>query len=82
MSKNKKYRRPNKLPQLRRLPKVGELHFRQDLDGEIFPVIILEIITHVINRKGTKSSLVKEVSILQGSTITQCLVSDLRTYNG
>jgi hypothetical protein len=76
----KSYRHPDKLPKLRRSPKIGELLFRQDLDGEVFPLIILSLHETKIkpSTKKGRYTIVKEAKVLQGSLLTMILVSDLK----
>lgn len=76
----KVYRHPDKLPKLRRVPKIGELLFRQDLDGAVFPLIILSLHETRIkpSTKKGKYTVVKEAKVLQGSLLTMILVSDLK----
>lgn len=76
----KAYRHPDKLPKLRRVPKIAELLFRQDLDGEVFPLIILSLHETRIkpSTKKGKYTIVKEAKVLQGNLLTMILVSDLK----
>ena len=75
--REKSYRVPDKLPKLRRLPNVGELLFIQDLDGEIFPVLVLEVI-YVKTKKGHQTKKVRAVNVLSGNTIFNCMPHDLK----
>lgn len=70
---SKKYRRPDALPKLRKKPSSGDLVFYQDLDGEIFPVLVLE--DTII-----KGSRTKAVKVLSGNRITNYYVSDLKGW--
>jgi hypothetical protein len=78
--RQKSYRIPDKLPKLRRLPKVAELLYIQDLDGEIFPVIILEIV-YAQTKKGKNTKKVIAVNVLSGHTIYNCMPHDLKSMD-
>jgi len=76
MSK-KSFRRPDQLPKLRRLPESGELLAFQDLDGTIFPVIVIGI-DFERTKKGKVSKLIKGIIVLNGNQIVSCMLHDLK----
>lgn len=71
------YRRPDKLPFLRGLPKIGDLLAIQDLDGTIFPVIVLGII-YAQTKKGKNTKKVVAIDVLSGNIICNCSLHDLK----
>ena len=75
--REKSYRVPDKLPKLRRLPKEGELLFIQDLDGEIFPVVVLELV-YAQTKNGKNTKKVIAVNVLSGHTTYNCMPYDLK----
>jgi len=75
--REKSYRVPDKLPKLRRLPKEGELLFIQDLDGEIFPVVVLELV-YAQTKNGKNTKKVIAVNVLSGHTTYNCMPHDLK----
>ena len=77
MKKTRKFRIPDKLPRLRQLPKVGDLVAIQDLDGKVFPVIVMKIEFNK-TKKGKDTKVLKAIHILSGNTHTTAQLSDLR----
>ena len=55
----KNYRRPDKLPRLRTLPKIGDLVALQDLDGTIFPSIVIRVEFNK-TKKGNDTKVLKD----------------------
>ena len=74
----KQYRIPDKLPKLRGLPQVGQLLYLQDLDGQVRPVIILELV-YAKSKKGKNLKRLLEIKVLSGSSIINCMLHDLKT---
>ncbi len=78
MGKQRKYRIPDKLPKLRRLPKVGDLVAVQDLDATIFPVIVLGLIFDT-TKKGRPTKKLLAINVLGGNTVYNCMFHDLKS---
>ena len=70
---NKNYRRPDALKKFRNIPIVGQLLYIQDIDGEILPVIILEL------EKDQRVKNYNIVKVLSGQNITRFYINELRT---
>lgn len=73
----KQFRIPDKLPKLRGLPEVGQLLYLQDLDGQVRPVIILELV-YAKSKKGKNLKRLLEIRVLSGSSIINCMLHDLK----
>lgn len=70
---NKNFRRPDSLKKFRKTPTVGQLLYIQDIDGEIFPVIIIEL------EKDVRVKNYNIVKVLSGQTITRFYINELKT---
>jgi len=70
------FRRHDKLPRLRKLPKVSELVALQDLDGAVWCCIVVRVEFNK-TKKGNDTKVLKAIHVLQGSTIRQVRLSDL-----
>jgi len=80
---NRQYRRPNKLPHFKGIPKVGELLYTQDEDGEIFPILVLEVNTYEANKKKLHKRQLRKtpknhIICLCGNYTRTLLLTDLR----
>lgn len=75
--KKRKYRIPDKLKKLRRLPSIGDLVAVQDLDGEIFPVLVLDIIFEK-TKKGRPTKKLLAINVLGGNIVYHCMLCDLK----
>mgnify|MGYP001289473125 CR=1 FL=1 len=76
--KKRKYRIPDKLPKLKRLPSVGDLVAVQDLDGEIYPVVVLSLIFDT-TKKGRPTKKLLAINVLGGHTVYNCMYHDLKS---
>jgi len=77
MAKQRKYRIPDKLKRLRRLPDVGDLVAVQDLDGEIYPVVVLSLIFDT-TKKGRPTKKLLAINVLGGNVVYHCMYHDLK----
>ena len=75
--KKRKYRIPDKLKRLRRLPDVGDLVAVQDLDGEIYPVVVLSLIFDT-TKKGRPTKKLLAINVLGGNVVYHCMYHDLK----
>ncbi len=75
--RKREYRIPDKLPQLKKLPKIGDLVAIQDLDGTIFPCIVLQI-NKKLTKKGKPSKLVSSISVLCENRICDVMLHQLK----
>lgn len=65
MSKKREYRRPDLLPKLRKIPKIGDLVAVQDLDATIFPAIVIDIVWKK-TKKGHNTKTLIGIEVLIG----------------
>jgi hypothetical protein len=71
------YRRPDLLPQLRVLPDIGDLCGLQDLDGEVFTVVVLDI-KFCKTKKGKLTKKLQGITILTGNIISDVMLHQLK----
>jgi len=75
--RKREYRIPDKLPQLKKIPQVGDLVAIQDLDGTIFPCIVLQI-NKKLTKKGKPSKLVSNISVLCDNRVCAVMLHQLK----